>query len=131
MCRQPATGLVDLRREWHRGRAGPHRAYRSLEARTIVGRRAKSVGSFVIGERFTTVLTATGGLKKRRLDSGGIAQTTENLYDHERIGAAAYRPNPEVRSASLSRATDLYFERDPFDHEPHDENHNLTLLSAS
>ena len=41
------------------------------------------------------------------------------------------RPNPEVKSASLSRETDFHFDRDPLDHEPHDENHSLTLLSAS
>jgi hypothetical protein len=42
-----------------------------------------------------------------------------------------HRPSLEVKSASLSRATDFHFDRDPLDHEPHDENHSLTLLSAS
>jgi len=60
----------------------------------------------------------------------GIASAGEKLYDHERIGAAAFRPNPEAKSASLSRAADLHLDREPVDHESHDENHIL-ILSAS
>jgi len=66
-----------------------------------------------------------------RFNARGIASASEKLYDRERIGAAAYRPNPEAKSASLSRAADLHLDREPVDHESHDENHILILLSAS
>ena len=41
------------------------------------------------------------------------------------------RPNPEAKSASLSRAADLYLDRDELHHESHNKNHKLILLSAS
>ena len=41
------------------------------------------------------------------------------------------RPGPEVRSASLTRAADLHFDREEENHESHDKDHKQILLSAS